>query len=192
MLTFIYRAIGILLGMVFHEWAHGFISYKLGDPTPKRDGRLSLNPLHHLDPVGSVLLLLGGFGWAKPVSVNYEYYKDPKKGMALTALAGPLTNLIIVIISIILNKHLFGMSSNFLFVIMSINLSMFTFNLLPIPPLDGSKILAVILPEDVYHKYMRIEQYGFYILIAIIATGALNGILSTIMNFVFQTLYNIL
>ena len=191
-MTYIYRAIGILLGMVCHEWAHGFTSYKLGDPTPKRDGRLSLNPLKHLDPIGALCLLLGGFGWAKPVSVNYEYYKDAKKGMAITALAGPLANLLIVILTISLNKHFFGMSSSFLFTVSSINLSLFIFNLIPIPPLDGSKILAMFLPEHIYDKYMQIERYGFFILIMLVMVGAFNGVLSTAMSFVFSILYSIL
>ena len=189
-MTLIYRAIGILIGMVTHEWAHGFISYKLGDPTPKSDGRLSLNPLRHLDPIGVAMLLICGFGWAKPVQVNYNYYDNPKKGMALTAVAGPVMNILVAIITLFLYKHIL-VGSTLLMTIASINVSLAVFNLIPIPPLDGSKILAVILPEDLYHRYMRIEQYGMYILIGLMALGSLNGFLREAIGFVFTFIYNI-
>jgi Zn-dependent protease len=191
-LLYIYRAVAILIGMVCHEWAHGFASYKLGDPTPKRDGRLSPNPIKHIDPVGAICLLIGGFGWAKPVQVNPQYYKDEKKGMAITAIAGPLTNLIISSIAISLNKHFFGMGSEFLFVVASINLSLFIFNLIPLPPLDGSKIAAMFLPYNIYEKYMMLERYGFIILMVLVMGGAFNGFLSTALSFVFGLLYSIL
>ena len=189
-MSFIYKALSILVAMVLHEWAHGFVSYKLGDPTPKNDGRLSLNPIKHVDPIGALCMLFAGFGWAKPVQVNYQYYKDEKKGMAITALAGPLMNFLIAIVAIALNKHIFGNGFDFLFYLSVINISLGVFNLMPLPPLDGSKVVAMLLPYDIYVKYMRIEQYGMIVLFLLV--GAFSTILGSINSIIFQFLYTIL
>lgn len=189
-MIYIYRAISILIAMVLHEWAHGYVSYKLGDPTPKTDGRLSLNPLKHIDPVGAIMLLICGFGWAKPVEVNYNYYKDAKKGMALTAIAGPMMNFVIAIISIILFKHILPIT--FLTVLATINISLGVFNLIPIPPLDGSKVMAMFLPNDIYNKYMQVERFGFYILLAIMALGVGSSVLNTLIETVCMFFFNVL
>ena len=191
MMSYIYKGISILIAMVLHEWCHGFVSYKLGDPTPKDDGRLSLNPLKHIDPFGALMLLVCGFGWAKPVQINSYHYKNTKVGVALTALAGPMMNLFIAIVGIILGKHIF-IGSEFFSILTIINLSLMIFNLIPIPPLDGSKIVAMLLPYDLYEKYMRIEQYGFFILIAISMSGALSGFLSRALYGIYSLLYTIL
>lgn len=198
-----YTIPAVLIAIVTHEWAHGFISYKLGDPNPKYDGRLSLNPLKHLDPVGTICLLFFHFGWAKPVQVNPNYYKNKKMGMVLTALAGPAMNFIIAFISIIFmlifmnlyfntggNTVLFYIFKVFQYIsIISIGLGVF--NLIPIPPLDGSKILFAVLPESSYFAYMQYERYGMIILVALLAFGLFANILSPLSTFIYDGMLNL-
>ena len=166
----IYTAPATLLAISAHEFAHGLISYWLGDPTPKRDGRLSLNPLHHLDLVGTICMLVFRFGWAKPVKVNPQYYKNPKQGMALTALAGPAMNLILAFLFLGIFVGLFhvteGSTEGILGYLMLLaqytaimNIGLGVFNLIPIPPLDGSKILGIFLPQRTYFLLMIVLLY---------------------------------
>ncbi len=168
-----------------HEYAHGLVSYLCGDPTPKRGGRLSLNPLHHLDPVGTLCLIFFHFGWAKPVMVNPNYYKKRKLGMVLVAIAGPLTNFIIAFLSMlgmgIIIKQTGGYASDvtvyiftFLNYLAIINIGLGSFNLIPFPPLDGSKIVGALLPEDKYFGFMRYERYGQGILMLLLVTNILD------------------
>ncbi len=195
----------IFLVMPLHEWAHGIVANKLGDRTAKFQGRLTLNPLAHIDYMGAAMILLIGFGWAKPVPVDPRNFKKPKRDMALTALAGPVANLLAAIaaglvsngiLTIWIKTHpdlYYIQASNpiyyvllfFEFLIM-INVSLAVFNFIPIPPLDGSKILMAFLPD----KWIRqIEQYQMYITIGflvIVMSGALGGILSPVQ----RTLYN--
>ncbi|MEG0290674.1 MAG: site-2 protease family protein, partial [Erysipelotrichaceae bacterium] len=139
----------VLIALTLHELAHGFVSYKLGDPTPKQEGRLSLNPFAHLDPFGTLCLIVFGFGWAKPVMVNPNYYKNPKVGMVLTAIAGPLTNFLIAFVFLLLDVLMIRFNLaysnsfsfyiyNLLLVTSQISIGLGVFNLIPIPPLDGS------------------------------------------------------
>ena len=187
------RIPAILIAVVGHEMSHGYMSYKLGDPTPKYDGRLSINPIRHLDVLGTILLVLFGFGWAKPVVVNPQYYKKPRRDMALVALAGPLSNFIMAIVS----YFLFGIFSNIfrssdssvvLFISMIlqslvyINLGLMVFNLIPIPPLDGSRILARFLPDKLFFQYAKLEPYGMYIVFALVAVGVGSSVISSLMN----------
>lgn len=173
----------VVIAISLHEAAHGLMSYKLGDPTPKKDGRLSLNPLKHFDPIGTLCLIFFHFGWAKPVMVNPYYYKNKKQGMVLVALAGPFMNFLIAFISIfsmtliakltLLNGiwiYLFF----FLMYLATINIGLGIFNLIPVPPLDGSKVLGVVLPNDKYFKYMQYEQYGMIILVILLFAGILD------------------
>ena len=168
-----------------HEFAHGLVSYWLGDPTPKRDGRLSLNPLHHLDLVGTICMLVFRFGWAKPVKVNPQYYKNPKQGMALTALAGPVMNLILAFLFLGIFVGLFhvteGSTEGMLGYLMLLaqytaimNIGLGVFNLIPIPPLDGSKVLGIFLPQRTYFQLMRYERYGGLLMIVLLYTGVLS------------------
>lgn len=170
------RAVAVLLCLSVHETCHGLMAYVLGDPTAKRMQRLSLNPLRHIDWLGLASMFLCGFGWAKPVPVDMRYFKNPKWGMALAALAGPVSNLLLAMVliftaSLIPVSALGGAAANELFyfllttAILSIGLGLF--NLLPIPPLDGSKILFSVLPERAYYTLMRYERYGMLILLAI-------------------------
>ena len=150
----------------FHEFAHAFVAHKLGDPTAKWNGRVTLNPLASIDPVGAMFILLFGFGWAKPVPVDSRYFKNRKRDTALVALAGPVANLIAAFIgTFILNliAVIFNIVPTFIYVFIYyyvvINISLAAFNLIPIPPLDGSKILEAFLPNSVYYNYYRYQRY---------------------------------
>jgi Zn-dependent protease len=173
-----------IVGLTFHEYAHGLAAYKLGDKTAYHQGRLTLNPLPHLDPVGLLMLIFFRFGWAKPVPVNpYNFQGDIKRGMMLVALAGPVTNFLLALISALLlglgmaklsleRDIILGMLQNMLI----INLFLGVFNLLPVPPLDGSKILAGILPGRQEWLY-QLEQYGMIILLLLLFTGIISKVL---------------
>lgn len=181
----------IFLTLPIHEWAHGFVSTKLGDPTPRYQGRLTLNPMAHIDWLGAAGILLFGIGWAKPVQVNARYYKNPKWGMALVALAGPLSNITVAFVSIFLYKAIetvllltgaIGDNYTFLFVvslffisIAQINVHLAVFNLIPIPPFDGSRILFTVLPQKYYFKIMQYERFIFIGILALIYTGVLDA-----------------
>ncbi|KJS82717.1 MAG: peptidase [Peptococcaceae bacterium BICA1-8] len=165
----------VLIAITFHELAHGWVAYQLGDPTPKIQGRLTLNPISHLDPLGALLLLVAGFGWAKPVEVNPYYFQgDRHKGMMLVALAGPLANILIAFIGALLFSY-FGSYGSYAFIFFSnlvmINIYLAAFNLLPVPPLDGSKILAGLLPKSQVNLLFSLEGYGPLILMLLIITG---------------------
>jgi Zn-dependent protease len=176
-------AIPALICITIHELAHGYVAYRLGDNTAKDMGRLTLNPIKHIDPIGLAMILVIGFGWAKPVPVNMGNFKNPKVGMALTALAGPLSNIIlafIVIFIFVLLPAPQDMVSVFIMQIIVrmalLNVALAIFNMLPIPPLDGSKILFSLLPENLYYKLMRYERYGMILLLAIMLLGTFTGI----------------
>ncbi|MEG0842407.1 MAG: site-2 protease family protein [Erysipelotrichaceae bacterium] len=192
----------VLIALTLHELAHGFVSYKLGDPTPKQEGRLSLNPFAHLDPFGTLCLIVFGFGWAKPVMVNPNYYKNPKVGMVLTAIAGPLTNFLIAFVCLLLDvlmiRFNLAYSNNFSFYIYNlllvtsqISIGLGVFNLIPIPPLDGSKVLFALLPEQLYFKFMQYERYISVALIFVLYLGVLDAPLMMIRNGIANGLLNI-
>lgn len=200
----IYTIPAVLIAIVLHEWAHGFISYKLGDPSPKAEGRLSLNPLKHLDPVGTLCLLFFRFGWAKPVQVNPNYYKDRKMGMMWTALAGPIMNFIISFLTILIVIIILKLFPNFiltdlgyyiynvLLITSFLSISLGVFNLIPIPPLDGSKILFAILPEDMYFAYMKYERYGMILLVILLYSGIFSMILSPLTTGIYNGMITLL
>lgn len=178
----------VFLVMPLHEFAHGLIAYKLGDNTAKNMGRLRFSPSAHIDPVGALMILFVGFGWAKPVPVNPRNFKNPKAGMALTALAGPVSNILAAIVGAVLfylnilleiNEILPSFICELLFYFfiyfISVNVSLAVFNLIPIPPLDGSKILFAFLPDKIVYKAYEYERQLHTILIVLIAVGALTG-----------------
>jgi len=174
---------GLLVALVFHEVAHGYVAYMLGDPTAKAAGRLTLNPLKHLDPIGTLAFFFVHFGWARPVPVNARYFKDPRKGMMLTAMAGPGVNFVLagLFAGAFHLMALFGLSPRSALYAVAyygvfVNLILAAFNLLPIPPLDGSNVLAYFLSPRAAYKYMSLSRYGFIILIAIILLGRYTGL----------------
>lgn len=172
----------ILFCLTIHEYAHGLVALRLGDPTAKYAGRLTLNPFKHLDPIGTISLFLFRFGWAKPVPVNPSYFKDPKQGMMITSLAGPAANFIAAIgFGLILRYIAIAIpTDNFAIIILRMfvffNLILGIFNLIPIPPLDGSKIVYYLLPQAMAYQYAQLEKYGIFILFGIIILGQLSGI----------------
>lgn len=179
-----------LIALSGHELAHGWVSEKLGDPTPRQQGRMTLNPMAHLDVVGTLLMIFTGFGWAKPVMVNPMYYKDRKKGMALTAAAGPAANLImaflmlliLTILQIIFFKLRITMPQiipTIAYVFIIRNLCFMVFNIIPIPPLDGAKILGMFLPNSAYYTMLRYERYCMILLMILSLTGVFGSIIGT-------------
>lgn len=180
-LDYLYIFPAALIAIILHELAHGLVSSWLGDPTPRETGRLTLNPLKHLDPIGALCLVFFHFGWAKPVVINPSYYKNKKIGMTLVALAGPIMNFIITIISFIIigitfaiqyNNNLgynvvFEIIYNFFSYLAILNIGLGVFNLIPIPPLDGSKAIGVILPKGAYEEYMGYQKYGTFFMMGI-------------------------
>lgn len=185
LIQLLYRLPCVLAALSVHEAAHAFAAWKLGDETQKYRGRISLNPFHHIDPIGFLLMVLVGFGWAKPVSVNARYFKNPKKGMALTAIAGPAANILLMIIACLLSvafavpaalteglvQTTCDVLSTFFLILAYMNAGLGLFNLIPIPPLDGSRVLTLFLPNNTYYRLMQYERYGFYILLGILLLG---------------------
>ena len=180
------RAFVIFCCTPVHELAHGYAAYKLGDDTAKYQGRLTFNPLAHLDPVGTIMIFLFGFGYAKPVQVNPVKFKNPRKDMALTALAGPVANIIMAFVSVFIayiigafaHSQLLSLIAVFFYYAASVNAMLAVFNLIPVPPLDGSRIFSVFLSDKKYFAIMRYERYIMIGFMVLIATGVLDGLLS--------------
>lgn len=194
----------IFLVLPFHEYAHGWTADKLGDPTARYSGRLSLNPMRHIDWLGAALIVFAGFGWAKPVPVNTRNFNNPKRDMAITAVAGPLSNLLMGLIALLLSNAVMKIALvtggytltggyfsltpvySFLYILLysvaSINVGLAVFNLIPIPPLDGSRLLTALLPNHLYYKMMQYERYIMMALFLLIFMGALDVPLSFLRN----------
>ncbi len=201
-ITFFSRLFVIFCTMPIHEYAHALIATKLGDQTPRLSGRLTLNPMAHISPLGAIMIFLCGFGYAKPVNVNPRNFKDAKKGMALTAIAGPVSNLFMGFVCIFfatLCENIFNSNSSilsyaiyyFIYFAGVVNVNLAVFNLLPIPPLDGSRILQLIIPAKYYYKFLQYERYIVLIVFVLILTGVLSGPLSYISGLIIGLFYNV-
>ena len=194
LLEIVLRAVAVLLAISVHEMCHGYAAYLLGDKTAKSMGRLSLNP------IGAICLLIFGFGWAKPVIVNPMHFKKPKRDMALTSLAGPVSNFILAFLGMAIFKllsmahllHYGNFIAELVVTLLSniiwLNIGLGVFNLVPIPPLDGSKIFLPLLPSRLYFDIMRYEHLGWIILMVALGLGVLDPIIGTAGTFVFQLL----
>ncbi|MEQ2455194.1 site-2 protease family protein [Flavonifractor hominis] len=189
-LTLLVSAVAALLCIVLHELSHGFVAWRLGDPTAKSAGRLTLNPLKHLDPLGLLMMIIVKVGWAKPVPVDMRYFKHPKSGMAITALAGPVANFLtsfasIALSSLIVRLPPFGEAEVVLLCFLSnlalLGVGMGLFNLIPISPLDGSKILFALLPDRMYYKVMRYEKYAMGLIVVLMLLGVFDRPLTFLM-----------
>ena len=196
---FLFYIPGLLLALTVHEFAHSWVSYRLGDPTPKSQGRLSFNPLNHIDPIGFIMMIVFRFGWCKPVEINPFYYKNKRQGMLMVALAGPAANFltallvallfglltIVLPVSILFNTYLIKV----LLGILMYNVNLGLFNLIPIPPLDGSKVLEGLLPVRESFTYMNfMNRYGLLILLAVMITGAYRYVISPVANLMLNAL----
>lgn len=198
------RILPALICITLHELAHGLAAYRLGDPTAKRAGRLSLNPLRHIDWLGLAMMVGFGFGWAKPVPVDMRRFRNPKAGMALTAAAGPLCNLLLGVLFLffygLIYSALAHQGTDTAFAVLQsvssaayLSLALTVFNLIPIPPLDGSKVLACCFRDSFYTKYyvkfLRYERYGMILLLAVVASGVLGSPLAAAVSWLYDKLF---
>lgn len=195
----------ILIALSLHETAHGYVAYRLGDPTARNLGRLTLNPIKHLDPIGFLCMLLAGFGWANPVPINTRNFKKPRRDMALSAAAGPLSNLLLAIIFTALYRLFFAVVAHvepteanvniflaveiFLYSGISLNISLAVFNLLPVPPLDGSRLFYVFLPPKYYFGVMKYERYISLAIMFLLFFGILTPVISFVRNGIIDLLF---
>ena len=195
------RAAAVLLCLTVHEVSHGLAALALGDPTARSRHRLSLNPLRHIDWLGLAMMFVAGFGWAKPVPVDPRYFKNPKRGMALTALAGPVSNFLLaflaigIIIVIYLYYHytqmIQGVFDFCLYTVVPLSVGLGLFNLIPIPPLDGSKVAAVLLPDRIYIPLMRYERFGILLLLLLSWWGVMDGFVGNAIVGIYRALFNL-
>jgi Zn-dependent protease len=173
--TFLLLAPCVLMSLALHELAHAWVAWRLGDPTAKNEGRITLNPIKHLDPMGTAMFavtsLVAGlpFGWAKPVPVRPGYFKRPKEGMAIVAAAGPATNFLLALVALAVYQHagLTGEAQDIVRLAYYVNVVLGIFNLIPIPPLDGSRIVGVVMSDDTYRQWVRLDQYGMFVVLGL-------------------------
>ena len=204
--TYLFAALAALIALTAHEYCHGYAAYRLGDPTARNMGRLTLNPIKHIDPIGALCMVLFHFGWAKPVPIDPRYFKNPKKGFAITALMGPVCNLVLSFLSagaylltyallkdVLFESELwFTVAKNgllFLFVFHSVNLGLAIFNLIPIPPLDGSRIFYVFLPPRLYYKIMQYERIITLTVLALLLLGPLSWLIQWLTELILKGMF---
>ncbi len=194
-----YVAITLIFAFTFHEFAHAYVAYKFGDDTAKKQGRLTLNPLKHLDPFGTILILIAGFGWARPVPVNRFFFKRPRLAGVLVSVAGPLSNLVLALIGFAFAFGLdrFGLSTSdnlyeFFQIFIQLNIVLFVFNLLPLPPLDGYRIVEDLAPNHIRAKMTQFEQYGTLIFLILVITPLSNYTIQPIFSTIIPWLWSVL
>lgn len=193
----------ILVALTFHEVAHGYVAYKLGDPTAYNMGRLTLNPLAHIDPIGAILMLVVGFGYARPVPINARYFKNPKYAMALTAIAGPITNFVLGILATVLVASIDFYAPVLLTTLVGVairtllwnfaylNFAFAVFNMIPLPPFDGSRVLFAFLPDKHYFGIMRYERYIMIAVLVLLATDLFPFSAGNIAQSIREGIYNL-
>lgn len=195
-ILFLARLFVVFCTLPVHEYAHAFVADKFGDKTARFSGRLTLNPMAHIDILGAIMILFVGFGYAKPVPVNPRNFKNPKKGMAITALAGPFSNILMAVVFMFLSNVL-SLFGNSLFVqafyvffsfAASINIGLAVFNLIPIPPLDGSRVLELLIPDKYYYKFAQYERYIVIVIFGLIVFGVLDAPLAFLQNHLYSAL----
>ncbi|WML46285.1 site-2 protease family protein [Neobacillus sp. PS3-40] len=188
-----YVAITLMVAFTFHEFSHAYVAYKFGDPTAKKQGRLTLNPFQHLDPIGTLLIFIAGFGWARPVPVNSNYFKKPRIAGVLVSVAGPLSNLILASLGFVIwfsiNKAATVASipvnvAEFLDLFIQLNIVLFIFNLLPFPPLDGYRIVEDLAPRNLKAKMTQVETYGSLIFLILVITPLSQFTIQPIFNYI--------
>jgi Zn-dependent protease len=200
LVSLLISVVSALLCITLHEMSHGYAALLLGDPTAKRQGRLSLNPIKHIDPVGLIMMVVAHVGWAKPVPIDSRYFKNPKRDIAITAIAGPLCNFVLAYAALLVGTGVYrfwylkagGLVPvyviYFLVRVAVLSVGLGLFNLIPISPLDGSKVLYALLPQRIYFKILKYERFGMIVLIVLVLLGAFNGVLSTAIVWVLKGL----
>lgn len=192
-LVFVIYLVSLVVAVTIHEFAHALVADRLGDPTPKLQGRVTLNPLSHLDPLGTLMILIAGFGWGKPVQFDPFNLKHEKRDAAIISLAGPVSNFILaIVLSLLFRLSVFGSFTGLLEPIIYLNVLLGVFNLVPIHPLDGFKVVAGILPKQYYHQWMELERYGIIFLIILIfplfGSSPISNIISPIVGGIMSVL----
>jgi Zn-dependent protease len=194
-----YVLITLMIAFTFHEFSHAYVAYKFGDMTAKNQGRLTLNPIQHLDPIGTLLIFIAGFGWARPVPVNRFFFKKPRLAGVMVSLAGPISNLILTLVGFIILFALMrtGVTgntatviSNFLELFIQLNVVLFIFNLLPLPPLDGYRVVEDLLPNDARAKLTQYETYGSLIFLILVLTPLSRYTIQPIFSYAVPWLLN--